>query len=125
MEPSDMNHAAPEEQIDSWLRAHTQPDLPDNGFTLRVLEALPPKQRSLFAQRRTWLIVAGFAAGGFVAWRQGATSIDWVAASRSLQNVMGDIVATTGSTSFSAVLILVLISLGVAYWQSIARLFRN
>lgn len=120
-----MNHSAPEEQIDAWLRSRHEPDLPDNGFTLRVLKSLPSKKQPFLAQRRAWLIFGGFIAGSAIAWRHGAAaSLDWQAAARSLEDISRNTAALAGNTSLSAVLILVLVSLGIAYWQSLTRLLR-
>ena len=68
MEPNDLNSLPPDEaQLDAWLRASTtQPPLPDDGFSQRVLSALPPPARP-DSVRRLWFCVAGALIGGGVA----------------------------------------------------------
>lgn len=58
---------ADESAADAWLRAHAAlPPLTDDGFTARVLTALPPRRRHA-GRGRTWAILAGAAAGVAVA----------------------------------------------------------
>jgi hypothetical protein len=48
MEPSSLTPPFPgEDDLEARLRADTGPDLPDDGFALRVLAALPPPRPAL------------------------------------------------------------------------------
>jgi len=68
MEPNDLNSLPPDDvQLEAWLRASTTlPPLPDDGFSQRVLTALPPPAREDSVWRR-WFCVAGALTGGGVA----------------------------------------------------------
>ena len=68
MEPNDLKSLPPDDaQLEAWLRTSTmQPPLPDDGFTQRVLTALPPPARRHSALR-LWFCVAGALTGGGVA----------------------------------------------------------
>ena len=63
MEPTDLNpKSSDDEQIDSWLRASSAvPPLPDDGFSARVLAALPPVIVGFVLQKS---LISGLAAGG-------------------------------------------------------------
>ncbi len=70
MEPTDLKPTPPDDpQLEAWLRASTSlPPLPDNGFTQRVLTALPSPASRQSAQR-TWVCVGGALVGITVAAR--------------------------------------------------------
>src|SRR6185436_6605587 len=55
MEPIDVN--APDQALEAMLRKHAATSLPDDGFSARVLAALPPRKKNSFG---TYL---GFGAG--------------------------------------------------------------
>ena len=68
MEPNDLKPTPPDDaQLEAWLRASAaQPSLPDDGFTQRVLTALPPPARQPSA-RRMWFCTGGALVGIIVA----------------------------------------------------------
>jgi len=68
MEPNDLKPTPPDDaQLEAWFRASaSQPSLPDDGFTQRVLTALPPPARQQSA-RRLWFCVVGALVGIVVA----------------------------------------------------------
>jgi hypothetical protein len=77
MEPADLKHPGPDDrQLEAWLRDQpAQPPLPDDGFTARVMAALPPAidcaalaaARHQAASRRVWLCFLGAVTGLIVA----------------------------------------------------------
>lgn len=77
MEPTDLNSSPPDDaQLEAWLRASTAlPVLPDDGFSRRVLTALPPPPNSV---PRTWFCLGGALIGLVViankAWPSGSSS---------------------------------------------------
>ena len=75
MEPSDLNFPSSDDaQIEAWLRTSSRlPPLPDNGFSARVVAALPARRQN----RRAWLCAAGTVLGVAVAALGGAFSTDW------------------------------------------------
>ena len=80
MEPADLNSPSPDDaRLDAWLRdSSALPPLPDNGFSRRVVAALPRQDRRRSLSTAAYLI--GGAAGlAFAAW-QGAFSSGWTAA---------------------------------------------
>jgi hypothetical protein len=55
---------------EDWLEqalAREDNRLPDEGFTLRVMAALPPRAEVRPARRADWILLAGTAAGSAVA----------------------------------------------------------
>ena len=68
MEPTDLKPTPPDDpQLEAWLRASaTLPPLPDDGFTQRVLTALPSPTRRPSAQR-LWFCLGGALVGIAVA----------------------------------------------------------
>ncbi len=78
MEPSNLNpNPRPDdEQPDAWLRRHASlAPLPDDGFSRRVLTALPPPARRPRASARLWVILLGAAAGtGLAAFKSFTTA---------------------------------------------------
>jgi hypothetical protein len=67
-----MNPLPPDEsRLEAVLRQEA-PDLPDDGFTLRVMAVLPPRRPALISRRAVCCAV-GAAAGVVLALYQGAT----------------------------------------------------
>lgn len=67
-----MNDRPPDDaRLEAWLRSDSEA-LPDDGFSARVLAALPPARPS-FAWRRTLLVAAGAALGYALALAAGAS----------------------------------------------------
>jgi hypothetical protein len=54
---------------DDWLEralAGAEAPLPDDGFTLRVMRALPAPRRSHLGERADWIVIGGTALGSAV-----------------------------------------------------------
>ncbi len=69
-----MNPLPPDEpQLEALLRRNAADELADNGFSLRVLAALPPRQPGILSRRLAFCAL-GAAAGAALAAHQGA---DW------------------------------------------------
>jgi hypothetical protein len=73
MEPADLKPTPPDDgPIEAWLKAHaTLAPLPDDGFSARVLAALPPPATPRKSRRRFALCLAGALAGFGWAWVKG------------------------------------------------------
>ncbi|QYM80040.1 hypothetical protein K0B96_05315 [Horticoccus luteus] len=80
MESPNLTPLPPDDPLEQILSARLAGDLPDDGFTPRVLAALPPPARSFHLSRRAILVGVGIAAGAFFAWQRGAVGpglADW------------------------------------------------
>jgi len=72
MEPTDLNNSSPDDaQLEAWYRANVSAaPLADDGFSRRVVAALPPAQRADAKRRRFCLggalIGVGVALGGLL-----------------------------------------------------------
>jgi hypothetical protein len=80
MEPSDLKSSSPDDaQLESWLRTNASlPALPDDGFSGRVLAALPPPARHRAPGRAIACVIGAVlgAAVAFVQYRQGGSLPD-------------------------------------------------
>lgn len=57
MEPTNLNSPTPDdEKLAQFLRSTESEPLPDDGFSARVLAALPPPRLAPLFSRRDWLI---------------------------------------------------------------------
>lgn len=74
-----MNQPAEDERLHAWLRQHA-PELPDDGFALRVLAALPPRAASSPRVHPALLATCGGLAGLVFAVLKGARWPDFVRA---------------------------------------------
>lgn len=64
MEPEHLNpNRTGEDRLDEWLRDGAAASLPDDGFSTRVLAALPPRRARASAGRMWILPAAGVVAG--------------------------------------------------------------
>jgi len=78
--------------LEAWLSAKAPgAPLPDEGFTARVLAALPPPQNS-FSWHRLLLYVTGTLGGLAVAWWQGGGGTDPVSISNWWNGVLAQTV---------------------------------
>ena len=85
MEPADLNpHSREDDDLKALLRLDP-PTPPDDGFSTRVLAALPPPRRAKSFQLRLWLVGAGlgilFAAIEGASWSSLSTGAATVAQS--------------------------------------------
>lgn len=72
MEPNDLKSPTPPDDalFDTWLRSHaTLPPLPDDGFSRRVLAALPRPQKSRGAPRQLVIALGAVAGLAFAAFK--------------------------------------------------------
>ena len=72
MEPNDLKSTPPDDAvIEAWLRAHVSlPALPDNGFSHRVLTALPvPARCSCVSSRRLAILLGAVVGTGLAAFK--------------------------------------------------------
>lgn len=72
MESTNLTPLPPDDEFERFLSDRLAHPLPDAGFTLRVLAALPPPRPPPLVSRRAALLAIGALAGGFAAWRHGA-----------------------------------------------------
>ena len=77
MEPANLTPLPPDrDPLEAWLSAKAPvAPLPDEGFTARVLAALPPPQGS-FPWHRLLLYTTGTLSGLAVAWWQGGSGLN-------------------------------------------------
>lgn len=68
MESANVND---DSQFDTLLQRHDSTPLPDDGFSARVLAALPAPARQRARVRWHGWVIAGIAAAWFVIWGQG------------------------------------------------------
>lgn len=68
MEPANIKSVPPDDaQLEAWYRTNiSSPSLPDDGFSRKVLAALPPPARSRRAKRQIF-ILTGLVVGAAVA----------------------------------------------------------
>ena len=130
MEPANLNPSPPppdDAPLETWLRSSAaRPPLPDDGFTARVLGALPPAPAPA-ANRRRALVLAGTLAGAAVLWaHQDGWSLD-SARLADLAPACGDPFGAPATPAFALALALVLTlaSLLVVYrprWRLLAAI---
>ncbi|HTX64840.1 MAG TPA: hypothetical protein VMD31_03650 [Opitutaceae bacterium] len=130
MEPTDLNHSSDDARLEAWLRSgNAGAQLPDDGFTARVLAALPPPSaarlavRRRGARRRSWLLLIGTALGCAAAFSGGTAGLArgadallpaFVTAARQLATPsLGLAAAATAA------------SLVIAYWPDLVRRVRR
>jgi hypothetical protein len=98
MESTNLTPLPPDrDPLEAWLSAKTLlASLPDEGFTTRVLAALPPPQSS-FSWRQLLPYAAGALGGLAVAWWQGSSRPDpasifswWNGVSAQTVSLLGD-----------------------------------
>lgn len=77
MEPTNLNSPPPDdEQLEALLRRAASAALPDDGFSTRVLAALPSKDPSPSPLLRPTLCVVAAVAGTAFAWKQLTSTTD-------------------------------------------------
>ncbi len=100
-EPDELTDRA----LDALLRKGFPGELADDGFSARVMRALPPRRR-----QRPWLLPAAALAGGLLAWLAVLPAQAWQDIAREwLAGAVGPVTVATG------VLLLVVSVLGCAW----------
>lgn len=124
MEPSDLNPPPPDDAaLETWLHTHAvEQPLPDDGFSHRVLAALPPRiiVTSTASARRRWLCAAAATIGLLIA--LGQTRLAWSDESERLSQVGASLVNTFGriaDPSLALALALMLGSLAYVYHREL------
>lgn len=114
MEPSDLNSPASDDRLESLLRQPAAP-LPDDGFSARVLCALPPPPPARQAwPRRTCYLVGTLAGVIYLTTRD----VDWSATSTATDQLAAMMVQIADSLSAPAVVLafsITVLSLAVAF----------
>ena len=83
MEPANLNSPPDDARLEAWLREDAGAPLPDDGFSARVVAALPPRPRATSVWLQALPIAVGAAAGvAFMGWRGG--TIDAASVSSAL-----------------------------------------
>jgi hypothetical protein len=120
MEPIDLKPTPPDDaQLEAWLHASAAlPSLPDDGFTSRVLSALPPPARQQNTQRE-WFCVGGALIGTVVATFGALSSGNLSADLPALQDT---ILATVAQLSVPAIGLALGITLGSLWFAFRGRL---
>ena len=125
MEPTDLNPLQPDEpQLEAWLRASaTLPPLPDDGFTQRVLTALPATARQPSAQR-FWFCAGGAVIGVIVAALGALNSGSRTASLMALQDSILATLAQLSVPAFGLALGITAVSLWFAFHDRLRLLPR-
>jgi hypothetical protein len=120
MESTDLNHSSDDTQIDSWLRANArQAALPDDGFSARVLAALPAQTPVRRSPRRTWLWLSGGAVGCVVAARTGGSASEIATQFATLVTESRAAFAPLADPSLLLATVVTAGSLMVVYWREL------
>jgi hypothetical protein len=116
MEPTNLNPSAgPDAEIEALLRGgHAA--LTDNGFSARVVAALPAKARAHHTRLR-WC-AAGTITGVLVALASGASFTDFEKSVLELEANLAALVPMVADPSFAIALGVAVVSLGFAFWPA-------
>lgn len=111
MESTNLTPLPPDDEFERFLSDRLSRPLPDDGFTQRVLAALPPPRPPRLVSRRAILLTIGTIAGCFAAWRQGALGpgrAEWqdftAALSTRLVAQSADLAATVATSQWTVLL---------------------
>lgn len=86
MEPTDLNASSRDDQRLAAMLRDAQPAVADDGFSARVLAALPSPKPSTAAWRsRPLVCICGALVGSAFAWKLGMSSLSFDAASAELR----------------------------------------
>lgn len=110
-------------RIEAWLRINSPAEpLADDGFSTRVLAALPPPA-SESQRRRTWLCIVGAVTGAVLTAAQGSR---WSDAARQLTGLTTEFRAAftpVFDPSFAVGIVFAAAALAFVYWRELrARL---
>ena len=127
MEPSDLTPSSKmgdEAQLDALLR-RAAPPLTDDGFSARVLAALPaaPEQRTSW-RRSIFCLVGALAGCGFAFWR-GLAASDWEAGFERVATAFLNLGPAFADPLVGAALVVAVLSLGVAFWTELRENLRS
>jgi hypothetical protein len=122
MEPSDLNSAPDrdEAQLEAWLRQPTAP-LPDDGFSNRVLAALPPPTPARARWLRPAFCVAGAIVGAIVGRTSDSGIETWAQIQTALEPLRG---ALSDPAMLAAVTIAIVAALYALRPNALSRLIR-
>lgn len=119
MEPADLNSSTPESlALERLLRAPARP-LPDDGFSSRVLTALPPIRRRFF--QKTLVCAGGALAGVVCASLQGVTWGDWQSVPQQTLSIMLSAIPRLTDPRFALALVATFLSLLFAFRHELRR----
>ena len=127
MEPANLRaNSSDDEQLEAWLRAQSAvPPLRDDGFSQRVLTALPPATASAPAQGRSalraWLCLAAALAGGVMVFSSRSESSGVAEKFAALLPSLQGAATSFSDPSVGVALIVTVASLAFVYWREIAR----
>lgn len=126
MEPDHLKSTPPDDaQLDTWLRANTTlPALPDDGFSQRVLTALPAPQRPTGVSPRMLIIGMGAVAGvGFVAFKLlTAAPVEFILPAPDPETAA--VLSQLTDPKLHTVLGVTVITLAFVFWRDLRRLVR-
>lgn len=92
--------------LDALLRRQFPGPVADDGFSARVMQALPPRRRA-----RPWLLPAAAVAGSLLAWLSLVPSPAWQAAAREW--LAGDL----GAASAGVAVLMLAVTLASCAWS--------
>jgi hypothetical protein len=127
MEPPDLNSPSDDDRRLEARLQQAQPELPDHGFSTRVLLALPPRRSVRLGQERIWVCAIGALTGLLVALSRG---VSWSALADGLAQLQATepkILAMLGDPMILLALAVTGLSLLFAFqfhaWEK--RIFRS
>lgn len=111
-----MNSSPDEDAAVAALMQSRTSEIPDDGFSARVLAALPPGPRRRGAGAWGWLVypLSGCAGAVLAVWLAGR-QLDHAGAAQSLANALDPLGEAMLDPWFSVALTIALLSLGIAY----------
>ena len=128
MEPANLRGNSPDdEQLEAWLRTQSAvPPLRDDGFSQRVLAALPPQATaSAPVQRRSalrsWLCLAAVVVGSMMVFSSRSEPTDIAAQFAAVLPSLQTAARSFSDPSVVLALIVTGASLAFVYWREIAR----
>lgn len=129
MESSDLNlHPRDDARLEAWLRTGAgQPPLPDDGFSARVMAALPsaapaPAPARVSQGRIFVLCAVGATIGGVITFAGAIDPAAFTTPLATLGEAVTRLAGETVSTTGALVVIGTLGSLAIAYWRELRTL---
>ena len=115
MEPADLNSPANEDpRLEAMLRS-AAPNLPDDGFSTRVLAALPQAVEQRVSWRRALFCVVGAGVGVSLALWQGVSWPELQSGIERFATTLANAGPSLANPMFAAALVVTLLSLLVAF----------